>query len=45
MPDIRLQMAMYKDGCMRAPGVEVLVTGDGADYEPGEGFLSTLQNL
>ena len=43
--DMRLQMGMYKDGCMRAPGVAVVVTGDGAEYEPGEGFFSTLQNL
>ena len=28
VPDMRLQMGMYKDGFMRPPGVAVLVTGD-----------------
>ncbi|CAI8047692.1 hypothetical protein GBAR_LOCUS26393 [Geodia barretti] len=45
VPEMRLQRGMYKDAAMRAPGVAVLVTGDGAEYEPGEGFFSTLQNL
>ena len=42
---MRYQMGMYKDEVIRAPGVVVLVTGDGAEYEPGKGFISTLQNL
>ena len=45
VPDIRLQMGMYKNMAMRPPGVAVLVTGDGAEYEPEEGFFATLQNL
>ena len=45
VPDIQLQLGMYKDGVMRPPGVAVLVTGDGAEYEPDEGFLATLMNL
>ena len=44
VPDIHLQMGLYKNVVMRPPGVAVLVTGDGAEYEPEEGFFSTLQN-
>ena len=47
IPDQTLQMDMLRDGWINNghPGIAVLLTGDGAGYETGQGFHATLQMM
>ena len=44
-PDMMLQWAMLNDLVDYPPGTAVLLTGDGAGYNVGVGFHSTLERL
>ena len=47
VPDLYLQKEMLRDGLQRrdSPGTIVLLTGDGAGYYQGKGFLDVLEIL
>ncbi len=47
IPDQLLQLRMLKDALayISAPGIAVLLTGDGAGYDEGEGFRSALEQI
>ena len=45
VPDVRLQLNMYKDVKRYPPGVAVLLTGDEAGYQREEGFLPALRDV
>ena len=44
-PDMMLQLAMLSDLVDYPPGIAVLLTGDGAGYNMGVGFHSTLERF
>jgi hypothetical protein len=45
VPDLYLITSMYQDLARRPPGVSVLVTGDGAGFDTGEGLGATLRDM
>ncbi|MGI9337275.1 MAG: NYN domain-containing protein [Gammaproteobacteria bacterium] len=47
IPDQTLQLDMLKDALRNngSPGIAVLLTGDGAGYDSGEGFHATLEMM
>ncbi|MDD9855493.1 MAG: NYN domain-containing protein [Gammaproteobacteria bacterium] len=47
MPDYFLQKCMAEDALdyKETPGIAVLLTGDGAGYQEGEGFHSTIERM
>ena len=45
VPAIWLQLAMTSDVCDYEPGIAVLITGDGANYDAKVGFCTTLQRM
>ena len=44
-PDLYLQREMLRDGLRCTPGTAILLTGDGAGYFQGRGFLDVLESL
>ena len=47
LPDLKLQLEMLLDGMnhQKTPGTVVLLTGDGAGWAYGKGFLTSLQGM
>ena len=45
VPDLYLITSMYQDLARSPPGVAVLVTGDGAGFDKGEGLGATLRDM
>ena len=45
VPDLYLQKEMLRDGLRCTPGTVILLTGDGAGYYQGRGFLDALETL
>ena len=45
VPDRVLQLRMLEDALDHKPGIAVLLTGDGAGYEIGQGFHRTLERM
>ena len=45
VPDLYLITSMYQDLAQRPPSVAVLVTGDGAGFDKGEGLGTTLRDM